>query len=199
MDYSDENIAAFESFQKGDPKAFDLLFQAMRRVIFAHAYKFLNNAAEAEDISVETFIAFWEQRHSLQNRIKTIDHLLGWLFMVSRNRCLNTLKRTSLASAIYEEYKDEENSTSPVHYERIHAEIMERVGKEIDSLPEQMRKVFVMHYCESLPYQEIADKMGLSLGTVYDYGKRAMQKLRGRFFNQWPEAIVLLLTTLFIN
>jgi RNA polymerase sigma-70 factor (ECF subfamily) len=197
MDHSEEHIAAFTAFKNEDPNGFDLVFKAFRRMIYVHAFGFLKDAQEAEDITIEVFTILWEEMEERRKMLKSLDHLLSWLFLVSRNRCIDNLRRSNIIKGIYREIKSEDGTSSSVEYEQIHAEFMDRVGTEIDNLPEPMRSVFIMRFTAFVPAQDVATKLGISIETVYTYAKRAKERLRSRLFTQMPEAVLFIIIMLF--
>ena len=197
MNNSEEHIAAFTAFKNGVPNGFDLVFKTFRRMIYIHAFGFLKDAQEAEDLTIEVFTILWEERDERRKMLKSLDHLLSWLFLVSRNRCIDALRRSTVIKAIYREIKSEEETSSETDYEQIHAEFMDRVGTEIDNLPEPMRSVFIMRFTAFVSAQVVATKLGISIETVYTYAKRAKERLRLRLFSQMPEAVLFIIIMLF--
>jgi RNA polymerase sigma-70 factor (ECF subfamily) len=70
-------------------------------------------------------------------------------------------------------------------------EIENRVQQAIESLPDQCRAVFKLSRFDQLKYQEIADKLGLSIKTVEAHMGRALRQLRQDLADYLPLLLIL--------
>jgi RNA polymerase sigma-70 factor (family 1) len=162
-------------FQQGDKKAFVLVFKAYYVIIVLFAKKITGNLAEAEDIVTEVFIA-------LSKRVKLFEteiNIRSFLYISARNACLNYLKKEKRVNDLRKEFVRYIQDDKLLEYEySIKADLVESVHNAIEGLPEECRKVFKMLYYEELKPAEIAERLRLSVNTVYAQKRRAMQALR---------------------
>lgn len=125
-----------------------------------------------EDIVQDCFVELWER----MNDEKNVSSVKSYLYMMVRNRCLDTLKKdnqidynvspSDLAGVI----QDEEAEGRSL--------IEARLWTAIDSLPEKCREVFLLSKRDGLKYKEIADKLNISIKTVENQVAKAMKVLK---------------------
>jgi len=131
----------------------------------------------AKEIVQDAFISMWEKR-------ETIDMsrpVKSYLTMVIHNKCTNYLRDNRK----FDTYLlDIENLLDVQEYESSDSLIEEELKAKIDSaiaeLPEKCREIFVLNRFESLKYQQIADKLQISVKTVETQMSKALQHMRVR-------------------
>lgn len=116
------------------------------------------NAALADDITSETFVRAWTASGTI--REATVK---AYLFAIARNLYLDELRRSARLSAIDE---DAPASGPPLESSAEHRVRLERVLHALRRLPEVDRAALLMYAQEGMSYQEVADALSLSLGTV---------------------------------
>lgn len=175
-DLSPESIAAFRN---GDALAFEGLFRMHYPSLCYFALQFVGERAEAEDIARESYVKLWQARDGF-NHAKAIQ---SFLYVTTRNACINHLKRQKTRVAYQDElaYLEENKREDLVLNRMIRAEFMQEIYAEIEKLPAQRRAVFKMAYFEGLKNDEIADRLKLSVFTVKFHKAKALATLRVRF------------------
>ncbi len=83
------DIALMELIKRGDDKAFELLLSRHQRSVYNLACRFLNDEAEAEDITQETFIRIFKAAGTYSPDAK----FSTWLYTIVKNLCFNSLRR----------------------------------------------------------------------------------------------------------
>lgn len=150
-----------------------------------YAQKYVKDLDSAREIAQEAFIALWERREQIDVS-KTVKSYLG---SIVHNRSLNYLR---------ENKKFDRNLLAVEHLSDRFVEISDRMSAEetetkiyaaIDELPEKCREIFKMSRFEHLKYQEIADKLGISVKTVEAQMSKALQHMKARL----AEYLMLLL------
>jgi RNA polymerase sigma-70 factor (ECF subfamily) len=129
----------------------------------------------AEDIAQEAFLRAYRSL----DRFETGRPFGPWISRIAANLAINE-RRSPRAR---EEELDEAHSEAPAAQagplqgvlEREASEVLERA---LDQLPREQRAVFVLRVFEELSYQEIADALEISAGTVMSRLSRAREKLR---------------------
>jgi RNA polymerase sigma-70 factor (ECF subfamily) len=155
--------------QSGDNRAFgELVTRYMRRAYFA-ALGLVGNHDDALDLSQEAFARAFRARRSLDPE----RPFYPWLYQILRRLCFNFLRdrktraaKLAAASAwMAADAGDHAAQDSPQrHIER--AELRERIEAAIATLPAHEKEVLVMREFEGLRYREIADLLGIPIGTV---------------------------------
>lgn len=153
--------------KNGDKEAFDILVQRYREPLFRFVYHNLRQREEAEDITQESFVrAYLSLRQLKDNRLFKI-----WLFKIALNlirdnkRSAKRKPTVSLDSLGEEQdplLKGEEAADDSLERK----ELLERLEKEINSLPEELKEVIILRDLQGFSYEEIASLLRCPLGTV---------------------------------
>jgi RNA polymerase sigma-70 factor (ECF subfamily) len=146
--------------------------RAYQDMVFSTAVRLTSNPAQAEDISQEVFLRAYESFDNLRSSPKAG----GWLKTVATNLTLNHLtrhrKRWRLFSEVFsDDTRDEELNSAAEVFDTVLAELetderRARVGKVLERLPDHQRIPLVLYHYEEMPYQDIADRLGISLAKV---------------------------------
>lgn len=174
----------FASIAAGDRNAFEALFRLHYGPLCAFAKQYVKDADKAEDLVQDLFFRLWMDRE----RTKVTSSLKAYLFQSVRNRCLNALKVQGRVRSI-----NEEVDGSADHEDRSEDEFTERTARvhaAIEGLPEERRKVFKLSRNEGLKYQEIADRLGISVKTVENQMGKALKTLREELADLMPVTIL---------
>lgn len=175
--YNEETIHL--QIAEGDEDAFRSLMAIYFPIIVQFARKIVAHDAAAEDIASETFVKLWENR----SRVESFQSIKAFLFITSKNSCLNELRHARREERRNVEYTSEhlEDGVSFIGDEIIRAETMAQVLKESAELPEKIRRVFELGYLEGLPNREIARLLKVSVNTIKAQKSRALELLKNRF------------------
>jgi RNA polymerase sigma-70 factor (ECF subfamily) len=166
--------------QEGDLHSFDLLVKRYQRRVYSLAYRMVKNHDAADDIAQDTFI----KAYSSIKSFKLGYAFYTWLYRICMNLSINYLKRQKFM--ISESQFEEE--TSPLEREAadgdplsllVKKEQEKKIEQAIDLLPPKYRTVFVLRVYEDLSYEEIAQVLKISLGTVMSRLFRARGRLQG--------------------
>lgn len=158
---------------KGNESAFKELLDRYQAAVYNLAYRFLNDANEAEDIAQETFLRLYRTA----NRYKPQASLRTYLFRIAKNLCIDFLRKKRPEPM--EHLPEKMVQDSPLdQLER--AQALEIIFNCIDKLPENQRMAILLRHTSGLRYQEIADVMGLTVSAVESLLVRARKTLRQR-------------------
>jgi RNA polymerase sigma-70 factor (ECF subfamily) len=141
------------------------------------AQKYVKDFETAREITQAAFISIWEKR-------ETIDMsrpVKSYLAMVIHNKCTNYLRDNRKFD---QNILNLENLLEVPEYESadsmVEAELKLKIDLSIAELPEKCREIFVLNRYENLKYQEIADKLQISVKTVETQISKALQHMRIR-------------------
>ena len=150
-------------------------YQPLNRQLYAFAMKLTGNAMDADDLMQETATRAFKSRE----QFRPDTNFKAWVVTIMRNTFINDYRRRKrMNSEELEVDKAELNRTDLVVYNDSESDIqMEELTALIATLKPKYRQPFLMHY-EGYSYQEIADEMGIILGTVKSRIHVARQELR---------------------
>ena len=156
---------------------FEDLFKKYYHVLCRYAAGIIGDEEDAKDIVNNFFGKLWDNRENIQITVS----LESYIYVSIRNNCLKYLEHQKVIRK-YGEYVQNNHWLHTHDYNcpqtiMISQEMENRIEKDIDSLPVQCREVLVM-WLEGLNYQEIADKLGIHVGSVRKQLNIARGKLR---------------------
>ena len=169
MEIEDRKLV--EQVLAGDTDDFRVLVERHQQSIFRFAFGLLGNREEAQDITQEAFLAAYVNLSGFDSSRASFS---TWLFTITRNRCINWLKkRRKIASHDLNSIADA-IAVDPI----VGQELLQQLDRELAALPVNQRSAFVLAEIEELPYAEIARIEQTTLGTVKSRIHRAKSRLR---------------------
>ena len=168
---SDAELAA--RCQAGDVDAFEALYHRHAGRLFALACRLTGSADTAEDLLQEIFLQAFRKLGSFKG-----DAAIGtWLYRLAINCCLDFVRSRRAKDSRLTSSLDDELSMSPsapreTPIARIDLE------RAIARLPEGYREAFVLHAVEGFDHKEVAELLGIAVGTSKSQVFKARLKLR---------------------
>ena len=156
---------------EGDSGAFELLYRRYSRPVFALALRRLGDRGRAEDAVQETFASIWRSAGSYRSER---GPGAPWLYAVARNAIVDRRRSLGPVSA---EAVDEPSSEAGPDERAESSWTSWRVHRALAELPEQERKLIELAYWGGLSQSEIADFVGIPLGTVKTRTRSALSRL----------------------
>ena len=155
----------------GDRVAFDALYGRFVRPVFALALRRLGDRGRAEDATQETFASIWRSARSYKP-----DRGPGapWLYAVARNAIVD---RTRARSEPPMDVPDRASDDAGPADEAERSWLSFRVHSAVEELPEHERTLLELAYWGGLSQSEIADFLGIPLGTVKTRTRSALGRL----------------------
>ncbi len=182
MDRPDVTVQAdatlVDRARTGDMSAFEELVRRYRNDVFALAYHFVRNREEAWDISQEVFI----KAHRALERFRGEASFKTWLMRITANQSKDFLKKRRLSTVALDDAlrSGDAPSPGPDPGEALEArELGRAILQALDTLPLKHRTAFILREFEGLSYEEMAQVMECSLGTVMSrlhHARKKMQK-----------------------
>ncbi len=171
---SDE--ALYQALLGGDLRAFDALYERYEGPLFGFLRRQLGDAAEAEDVLHEAFVSVLEERSSG----RTARSFKAWLFQVARNLCLNRVRSRSRASSAAQGVSTLlESAEAPSHPELVleKRQTADALQAAVAKLPAPMSELYHLR-AGGLSYEELAEVLGVPLGTVKSRMHELVKRLR---------------------
>jgi RNA polymerase sigma-70 factor, ECF subfamily len=173
--------------QDGDEPAFRELIRRYQRPVFSIIYRMVRDRELAEDLAQETFIKVLNAIDSYRPEHK----FSSWIFKIANNAAIDHLRRRELETLSLEGAPDaltteRQEATALQVRDRTESPLDELEARELGSQIEQAiaglrpeyRACILLRHVEGRAYEEIAEILGLPLGTVKTYIHRARAELR---------------------
>src|SRR5712691_10661343 len=173
-----------DRLRRGDPRAFEELVIAYQHRVFGVALRMLRNRSEAEEIAQEVFLRV----HGAVEDFRGEAKLSTWLYAITSRLCLNRLasgeRRLTRPGEDALLRLPDAGPRPDAALER--RELETALGRAIAELPEDRRIVVVLRDLEGLSYEEIAQVLELTLGTVRSRLHRARADLKEKLVRFLP-------------
>jgi RNA polymerase sigma-70 factor (ECF subfamily) len=157
---SDERL--FEQLRRGDLAAFETLYLRYERRLFGFIRAFLDDAAEAEDVMHEVFMALLGDRAPQPAEL----HLRAWLYQVARNASLNRLRTRRRGEAARAREAAERPAPSPLPSEALErGEATAALQKAVLRLSPPLRELYHLR-ASGMSYEGMAQLLEIPIGTV---------------------------------
>lgn len=177
---------------QGDSDAFDMLYLRYKPRLRKFIERFIEDDAAADDLLQETFLRVY----SNADRCQPGSSFKAWIYKIATNLCLNELRRrrthplVSLNRQVHVSFSESESETVELHElipdssfigpsEAVEsAEVLEQILSAIGSLSKAHQDVLTLRLWDDLNYEQIAQLLKCSVGTVKSrafYGLRALR------------------------
>ena len=182
MGNNSNELSIIDRFKKGEDSAFEELVLKYQDRIYNLCRHMLGNTHEAEDAAQDTFIKAYQKL----KKFKPEASLYTWLYHIAVNTCLDYKKRPLWESLFRKSDEDKEYILEPLSDEPSPEKLYESkqlglaLRKSLGKLSLKLRTVIILKEIEGLSYEEIADILEVSIGTVKSRISRAREELKQR-------------------
>ena len=181
--FQESDRTLIQQIGAGDQKAFGILYDRYKTLVFSLAVKIADSHETAEDITLDVFTQIWknaEKYHPEKGLVK------GWIASLARYRSIDTLRRRKVRSDINRpQWSDVQPETLPSNDNPADAlesaEIRHMVSDIIKRLPENQQEALAMAYFKGYTHRQIAEALNEPLGTIKTRIRLGIQKLREIF------------------
>jgi RNA polymerase sigma-70 factor (ECF subfamily) len=163
-----------KGIRQSDSASFKTLFELLTKSLHYFIFVKVRNSEAAKDIVQDTFIRIWETRHQLNEDLS----LKSYAYKIADNLALNHLRHNKVISNFHQNLELEPLNEDTPHTLLESSEFHESFLHAIEQLPTQTRIVFLMSRTENLSYNEIAERLGISIKTVESHIGKALKLLR---------------------
>ena len=168
------------SMAAGDQTALPSIYRETVTQVFAIARGLLRSKEDAEEVVCDVYIHAWRRAGSFDARRGSV---MGWLAVMARNRAIDRLRQRRALVSLDDERNDCMVSSMPseaLDPEQMLARLQSgsAVHRALESLTPQRRHLLGLAFFHGLSHQEIADTVGLPLGTVKSHVRRALAALQ---------------------
>ncbi len=167
---SDREIQLMLRIREGDSRAFEELYLLYRKPLANYFHRLCWNSARVDDLVQEVFLRLWKAAP----RYEPVAKFSTYLFRIAHNLWIND-SRKRRESALKETEGEQEN---PPDRSLERTELQRRIQAAIETLPEREQECLVLSQYNGLKYAEIAEVMGIPVGTVKSRIFSAIRRLR---------------------
>jgi len=184
---SDEELLA--CFREGQSEAFGALVRRYEAELFGYLRRYLGDSSLAEDVFQNTFV----QVFSKIGQYEAGRAVRPWLYTIATHQAIDALRRNGrhMTLSIDQERDHSQGAESSQLLSMLESrgenpldavqaeERRSLVRESVDRLPEMFKQVIILAYFQGLKYSEIADILGIPVGTVKSRMNAALMKLQG--------------------
>lgn len=158
---------------------FEDLIECHHGEIFAYILRMTRDRGEAEDLCQETFL----RAYRAYGRLNGGANHRAWLYKIATNTTLNHIRRQKTGRRVIDTLRTGSLSSTPDDYaeQAGNKELLGRVQRAIDELPEKQRLALSQRKLGGLSYAEIADSLECSEDAARANVYQAIRKLREQF------------------
>jgi RNA polymerase sigma-70 factor, ECF subfamily len=178
---ADEDLISL--VEGGDAEAFAVLYDRHSRAAYSLAYRMMRERQAAEDLVQDAFLKVWRSAGSYRTERGSVR---TWLLSVVHNRGIDQLR--SLASRRRTQEKIEASAprsqASEAFAQSWRNSQREQVREALKTLPPEQLKILELAYFSGYTHVEIAELLGLPLGTVKGRMRLGLKKMKDYFGSQ---------------
>lgn len=163
--------------RQGDPLAWEAFVRAHQGRVFGLAYHYTTHAEDARDLTQDVFVRIYQNL----DRIPEGEGLVGWLVRLTRNACIDFLRRRKARPPAWDLPVEEVFGLASPEADpaQAHLAAAQRRGlhQALRELTELNREMILLKEIQGLALEEIARLLGVPLGTVKSRSNRARLEL----------------------
>jgi RNA polymerase sigma-70 factor (ECF subfamily) len=178
LDLSNEQLIPM--LLSGDEHTFESVYKHFLRPLHVYAIAILQDEEEARGMVQNVFLKLWERK----TRLNFNGSLQAYLYGAVYHECLNNLRHQKVKFK-HQQYlihtmESQESTGTDLK------ELKNKLQQALNELPEKCRTIFQMSRFEELKYQEIANRLNISIKTVENQMGKALKTLRIKLVDYLP-------------
>lgn len=161
---------------KGNEHAMREFYRKTVRFVYGMSHRIISNAEEAEEVAIDVFMYVWKNASQYDPEL---SQPLSWLLMITRSRAIDKIRKSSRTVSINENVDEnmvEDKGNPEDSY--IAGEKRKLVRDAISQLTPRQKKVIELSYYHQFSHSEIAERVGIPIGSVKSTIRVAMVKLK---------------------
>jgi RNA polymerase sigma-70 factor (ECF subfamily) len=173
-----------------EPAAFEVFYDRHGGAAYSLAHRIVGDAVTAEDVTQEAFLSIWRSEAGYD---RTRGSVRAWALGIVRNRAIDALRREA-SRAPRLDYDDDAVLERRPAAERTEAEALRRetarsLRGALSELPSEQSKVIELAYYGGFSHSEIAEMLGMPLGTVKGRMRLGLEKIRAHLSEGFAEGV----------
>src|SRR5919109_1547567 len=175
-DLADEEV--MQLVQRGDPRAFELLYDRHGGAAYSLAYRIAGKQSAAEDVVQEALLSIWRSRLRYD---PTRGSVRTWILGIVHNRAVDSLRRSVVHDRrrqTMEGVEERFEARERTDVEAARRDEARSVRSALDTLPEEQRKTIELAYFGGFSHSQIAELLNEPVGTVKGRMRLGLEKMR---------------------
>ncbi len=178
ISYSDEEL--MREIKADNMFAFDSLYNKYCKRVYKFGFSILKSHEESENLMQDVFLNLWENR----SRVEKDSSVRSYLFSITYNSAISVIRKKVRETDFIDHLKSVGKiSEDSVNMEIEYLELTNRLGEIIKTLPPRQKEVYLLQRVEGLKYNEIADRLNISVNTIENHMSRALKTIRDKLGN----------------
>jgi len=178
---ADEDLISL--VEGGDAEAFAVLYDRHGRPAYSLAYRMMGEKQAAEELAQNAFIKVWRRAGSYRAERASVR---TWILSIVHNRGIDQLRSHASRRRTQEKIEASAASSQPseAFAETWRNTQSEQVREALNTLPKEQLKILELAYFSGYTHVEIAELLGVPLGTVKGRMRAGLKKMRAYFGSQ---------------
>jgi len=166
-----QDLILVEQARNGNEKAYASLLNRYRDSIYFMLLKMVNNASDAEDLTIEAFGKAFRNIDSYTPNFA----FSTWLFKIATNNCIDFIRKKQSSPSIIDTNQDDDSDSFTINIQSdtpdpeealIHSQKIAALRDIVSQLKPRYRTLIELRFFKEYSYEEISDEMKLPIGTV---------------------------------
>jgi RNA polymerase sigma-70 factor, ECF subfamily len=169
-----EEIMLVQKAYAGDAQAYEELIRQYARLVWATVYCVMHDATWTEDLVQETFIKGWQMLKTLREPAS----FRGWLLTIARRIALRHIENQGRQDKLADDLASLSGTQTLAPQRENTEDLRQQLHQALNQLPERYRLPLTLRYLEQLDYQQIAETLGLTDGSLRGLLNRGIKQMR---------------------
>jgi RNA polymerase sigma-70 factor, ECF subfamily len=181
--------------KEGDRRAFQTIVSKYERRVYGIVIGMIRDKEEAWDLTQDVFVKIYRYLGTFEGN----SALYTWIYRITVNSCLDYLRKKRIYKVEYDDSRGQKASvevlfpltgqaSSGTPQKRLlREELMEKVNEALGQLSPKHKQMIILREVEGLAYQEIADVLEISIGTVMSrlfHARKHMQRILSKYLDK---------------
>ncbi len=162
----------------GDESALAELYDSSSRLVYSLALRILINPTDAEEITLDVYSQVWRTANRFESQRGSV---MAWLVTMTRSRAIDRLRSQRnhhMVSSSEKDLSELATTFETPESQTVEKESVKFVRSALEELPVEQRDAILLSFFNDLTHPEVADQLGIPLGTVKTRIRLGMSKLR---------------------
>jgi RNA polymerase sigma factor (sigma-70 family) len=169
----DDELDVVASFVDGDAQALREVYARWAPLVYRLAFRTLDNRQDAEDVTQAVFISAWQHRSGFD---ATRGELGGWIVGIARHRIADAMGQRGRTARLQAALEADAAARDADGRSDVGQTAM--IREELTHLKETPRRIVELAYYSDLSHSQIAEELGIPLGTVKSHIRRSVETMR---------------------
>lgn len=169
----DDELELMRRIKTRDAEALEELYDLYKRLLFSIILSIVKKREEAENLLQEVFVQIWDNADSFNG---DLGNVYGWILTLTRSKAIDRIRSKGNKVRQMQYFSEKEDHYDPMET-TIYSDRAELVKKALKEIPSEQREILKIAYYRGLTQSEIANNLGLPIGTVKNRTRQGMIKL----------------------